>query len=48
MVISGQILRSVAMMQAANNFSHSVAFEKAKGHVLVSDGIYAYAYAYST
>ncbi|EIN10426.1 ICMT-domain-containing protein [Punctularia strigosozonata HHB-11173 SS5] len=42
MTICGQILRSTAMIHAARNFSHTVASRKAKDHVLVTDGIYAY------
>lgn len=42
MVVLGQALRSVAMIHASTNFSHSVAFRKLQGHRLVTDGIYAY------
>lgn len=42
LVVLGQLLRSTAMIHAASNFSHAVAFEKASGHKLVVDGIYAW------
>ncbi|KAI0650747.1 ICMT-domain-containing protein [Trametes meyenii] len=38
--IIGQALRSTAMIHAASNFSHTLAFRKAEGHVLVTNGIY--------
>lgn len=40
-VFLGQFLRSAAMIKAASNFSHTVAFRKRMGHQLVTDGIYA-------
>ncbi|KIJ56619.1 hypothetical protein M422DRAFT_149757 [Sphaerobolus stellatus SS14] len=40
LTVVGQIVRSTAMVHAATNFSHPVAFKKEAGHVLVSDGIY--------
>ncbi|KAH9853545.1 protein-s-isoprenylcysteine O-methyltransferase [Lenzites betulinus] len=40
LTIAGQILRSTAMIHAGTNFSHMLAFRKAQGHVLVTDGIY--------
>lgn len=40
LVIVGQALRSTAMIHAASNFSHVMAFRKQEGHVLVTDGIY--------
>ncbi|KAI0832352.1 ICMT-domain-containing protein [Trametes gibbosa] len=40
LTLAGQILRSAAMIQAGTNFSHVLAFRKAQGHVLVTDGIY--------
>jgi protein-S-isoprenylcysteine O-methyltransferase len=40
-VLLGQFLRSAAMIKAASNFSHAVAFRKNVGHHLVTDGIYA-------
>jgi len=42
MVIFGQILRSMAMIHASTNFSHSVAFRKRDTHRLVTDGVYAW------
>ncbi|KAI0269110.1 ICMT-domain-containing protein [Gloeopeniophorella convolvens] len=42
LVIFGQFLRSAAMIKAASNFSHSLAFQKLAGHRLVTDGIYAW------
>ncbi|KAJ7507926.1 ICMT-domain-containing protein [Mycena galericulata] len=41
-VVLGQALRSGAMIQAATNFSHAVAFRKRDSHVLVTDGVYAW------
>ena len=38
----GQALRSGAMIHAGSNFSHVMAFRKAEGHTLVTDGIYRY------
>ncbi|KAJ6628730.1 Isoprenylcysteine carboxyl methyltransferase family-domain-containing protein [Mycena sp. CBHHK59/15] len=40
MVVLGQWLRSAAMIHAATNFSHSVAFQKRESHRLVTDGVY--------
>ena len=40
-VIIGQFLRSAAMIKAASNFSHTVAYQKHAGHHLVTDGVYA-------
>jgi protein-S-isoprenylcysteine O-methyltransferase len=40
-VFLGQFLRSGAMIKAASNFSHAVAFRKNTGHRLVTEGIYA-------
>lgn len=40
-VFLGQFLRSAAMIKAASNFSHAVAFRKNASHQLVTDGIYA-------
>ncbi|GBE79677.1 protein-s-isoprenylcysteine O-methyltransferase [Sparassis latifolia] len=42
LVIFGQILRSAAMIQAGNSFSHVVAYRKLDDHVLVTGGIYAW------
>ncbi|KAH9966075.1 ICMT-domain-containing protein [Russula dissimulans] len=41
-VFLGQYLRSAAMIKAASNFSHKVAFRKRVDHRLVTDGIYAW------
>ncbi len=38
----GQVLRSMAMVQAHNNFSHIVAERKRADHVLVTHGVYAW------
>lgn len=40
-VIIGQALRSMAMIHAATNFSHAIAWKKLETHKLVTDGIYA-------
>lgn len=37
----GQVVRSLAMIHAAGNFSHEVAAYKRPDHVLVTDGIYS-------
>ncbi|KAM0793225.1 hypothetical protein ACM66B_000691 [Microbotryomycetes sp. NB124-2] len=42
LVIGGQFLRSFAMITASSNFSHLLAYKKAQGHQLVTDGIYAW------
>jgi protein-S-isoprenylcysteine O-methyltransferase len=39
-VFLGQFLRSAAMIKAASNFSHAVAFRKHAEHQLVTDGVY--------
>ena len=41
MVLFGQALRSVAMVHASTNFSHSLEKHKRESHKLVTDGIYA-------
>ncbi|KAJ8587213.1 ICMT-domain-containing protein [Rhizopogon salebrosus TDB-379] len=41
MVVVGQILRSAAMIQASDNFSHIVAFRKLPSHQLVTRGVYS-------
>jgi protein-S-isoprenylcysteine O-methyltransferase len=46
MVVLGQTLRSAAMIQAATNFSHSVAFAKRDTHKLVTDGVYKYVFVH--
>ena len=40
-VFLGQFLRSAAMIKAATNFSHMVAFRRNVGHRLVTGGVYA-------
>ena len=40
MVLLGQALRSIAMIHASTNFSHSVASQKRDTHRLVTDGVY--------
>ncbi len=40
--LAGQALRSLAMVHAAANFSHSVAYRKREDHELVTRGVYAY------
>jgi len=42
MVIFGQILRSMAMIHASTNFSHTVAHQRRDTHRLVTDGIYGW------
>jgi len=42
LTVSGQVIRSTAMIHASSNFSHSVAYRKAADHRLVTDGIYAW------
>ena len=40
--VAGQALRSAAMATAGTNFSHIPARAKREGHVLVTDGVYAF------
>jgi protein-S-isoprenylcysteine O-methyltransferase Ste14 len=40
LAVFGQVLRSVAMIHASTNFSHTVAFRKRDNHQLVTDGVY--------
>ena len=40
MMLSGLLLRSLAMIQAASNFSHNLRFNLSTNHELVTDGIY--------
>lgn len=40
--MSGQVLRTTAMIHASTNFSHAVAFRKRVSHKLVTDGIYSW------
>ncbi|MCO5613701.1 hypothetical protein L7F22_067979 [Adiantum nelumboides] len=42
LVFIGQLIRSLAMVHAADNFSHEVAHHKRPDHRLVTDGIYSY------
>ncbi|KAJ6151401.1 Isoprenylcysteine carboxyl methyltransferase [Penicillium chermesinum] len=37
----GQIVRTLAMAQAASNFNHHVQSERKEGHVLVTQGVYS-------
>ena len=41
MLAVGQLTRSLAMAQAGTNFNHRVQTQKAHGHQLVTDGVYA-------
>ncbi|KAF2875264.1 protein-S-isoprenylcysteine O-methyltransferase [Massariosphaeria phaeospora] len=42
LVVVGQIVRSLAMVQAGTNFNHLVQSRKNDGHELVTTGLYAY------
>ncbi|EPX74747.1 protein-S isoprenylcysteine O-methyltransferase Mam4 [Schizosaccharomyces octosporus yFS286] len=42
MIISGQLLRSYAMVHAGKSFSHHIASEKKREHSLVKSGVYHY------
>ena len=42
MLLVGQITRTLAMAKAGSNFNHTVQMKKKEGHVLVTDGIYAW------
>ncbi|KAI6134950.1 Isoprenylcysteine carboxyl methyltransferase family-domain-containing protein [Pisolithus croceorrhizus] len=42
LALSGQILRTAAMIHASTNFSHSVAFRKRESHELVTNGVYSW------
>lgn len=42
MLALGQITRTMAMAHAGSNFNHTVQMKKKQGHVLVTDGIYAW------
>jgi protein-S-isoprenylcysteine O-methyltransferase len=42
LTVVGQVVRTLAMAQAANNFNHHVQSEHQEGHVLVKTGLYAY------
>lgn len=41
LVIFGQTIRTVAMIQAAQSFSHALAYSKKEQHILVTTGIYS-------
>jgi protein-S-isoprenylcysteine O-methyltransferase len=41
MVAIGQIFRSLAMIQAADNFAHQISTNKAPEHKLVTQGVYS-------
>lgn len=41
MVIAGQIVRSAAMVHAAQSFNHTVQYRRQQDHVLVTSGIYS-------
>ena len=43
LIVSGQLLRSFAMIHASTNFSHALAQTKREDHVLVTTGVYAVA-----
>jgi protein-S-isoprenylcysteine O-methyltransferase len=40
-LLVGQAVRSLAMIQAGGNFSHQVAEQKRDDHELVTDGLYS-------
>ncbi|KAL8674426.1 MAG: hypothetical protein Q9168_001159 [Polycauliona sp. 1 TL-2023] len=42
MLLGGQAVRTLAMSQAGTNFNHLVQSKKKEGHVLVTNGIYAW------
>ena len=42
MVVLGEVIRKVAIITAAHNFTHTVQYRRRDNHVLVSHGIYAY------
>lgn len=42
LILIGQVVRSLAMVQAGTNFNHQVQSQKNEGHELVTTGIYAY------
>ncbi|KAF5095016.1 hypothetical protein D0Z00_003305 [Geotrichum galactomycetum] len=41
LVVAGQLVRSLAMIQASSNFSHIVATRRAEKHQLVTHGVYS-------
>ncbi|KAF2030765.1 prenyl cysteine carboxyl methyltransferas-like protein Ste14 [Setomelanomma holmii] len=42
LISMGQVVRSIAMIQAGTNFNHNVQSRKNDGHELVTTGLYAY------
>ncbi|KAF3392465.1 Protein-S-isoprenylcysteine O-methyltransferase [Penicillium rolfsii] len=42
LTIVGQVVRTMAMVQAASNFNHHLQSQHQEGHVLVSTGVYGY------
>ncbi|KAF2144251.1 uncharacterized protein K452DRAFT_267517 [Aplosporella prunicola CBS 121167] len=42
LIVTGQVVRSVAMVQAGTNFNHQVQSKKNEGHVLVTSGLYSW------
>ncbi|EPS29223.1 hypothetical protein PDE_04172 [Penicillium oxalicum 114-2] len=42
LVAGGQVVRTMAMAQAASNFNHHVQSQHQEGHVLVKSGLYGY------
>ncbi|KAJ5084193.1 hypothetical protein NUU61_008772 [Penicillium alfredii] len=42
LVVLGQVVRTLAMAQAASNFNHHVQVEHKQGHVLVKSGLYRF------
>ena len=42
LLVSGQVIRTIAMAKAGSNFNHTVQMKKKQGHVLVTNGIYAW------
>lgn len=42
LVVIGQFVRSVAMVQASTNFNHIVQHERKETHTLVKEGLYSY------
>ena len=43
LILTGQLLRSFAMIHASTNFSHALAHTKREDHTLVTTGVYALA-----
>ncbi|KAJ5542933.1 hypothetical protein N7535_005355 [Penicillium sp. DV-2018c] len=42
LLVVGQVVRTIAMAQAASNFNHHVQSRRQQGHVLVNTGLYRY------